>query len=210
MSIITIIRHGTTEGIEKGQLQGSTNSPLSPRGQFEAQLTAEALKTHSINTCYCSPLGRARETAEIICKPLGIKSVILEDLREYDFGWLEGHRYFKPPASNASILIKLKSLARLSLASVSGESLPHIRQRAKAVWKYLLEQNLDGENLIITHGFFINIFFQELMRETPEFKSKLFDVYACSLTEIELEGNHPKLLRLNDTSHLKELKTNVH
>ena len=210
MSIITIIRHGTTEGIEKGQLQGSTNSPLSPRGRLEAQLTAEALKTHTIKTCYCSPLGRTRETAAIICKPLGIKPVILEELREYDFGWLEGHRYFKPPASNASILIKLKSMARLSLANISGESLPHIRLRVKAVWKYLLEQNLEGQNLIITHGFFINIFFQELMRETPEFKSKLFDVFACSLTEIELISNHPKLLRMNDISHLKELQTNDH
>jgi broad specificity phosphatase PhoE len=210
MSTIIIIRHGTTKGIEKGQLQGSTNSPLSSRGRLEAQLTAEALKTHSINTCICSPLGRARETAAIICKPLGIQPVILEDLREYDFGWLEGHRYFKPPASNASILVKLKSLARLSLANVSGESLPHIRQRARAVLKQILEQNLEGENLIITHGFFINIFFQEIMQETPEFKSKMFDVNACSLTEIELVGNLPKLLRLNDTSHLKEIKTNDH
>jgi broad specificity phosphatase PhoE len=210
MSIITIIRHGTTEGIEKGKLQGSTDSPLSSRGRLEAQLTAEALKTKPIKTCYCSPLGRARETAAIICKPLGIKPVILEDLREYDFGWLEGHRYFKPPAANASILIKLKSLARLSLANISGESLPHIRLRAKAVWEYLLEQNLDGQNLIITHGFFINIFFQELMRETTDFKSKLFDVNACSLTEIELINNHPQLLRMNDISHLKVLKTNDH
>jgi len=210
MKTIIILRHGTTEGIEKGQLQGSTDSPLSPRGQQEAQLTADALKTRSIKACFCSPLGRARETAEIICKPLGIKPVILEDLREYDFGWLEGHHYFKPPAFNSSIFVKLKSLARLSLASVSGESMPHIRQRARTVWKYLLEQTLEGEYLIITHGFFTNVFFRELMRETPEFKNKIFDVNACGLTEIELEGNHPILLRLNDTSHLKELKKNVH
>ena len=210
MSIITLIRHGTTEGIEKGKLQGSTDSPLSPRGKLEAQLTAEALKTHSIKTCYCSPLGRTRETAAIICQPLDIKPVILEDLREYDFGWLEGHRYFKPPASNASVLIKLKSLARLTLAGISGESLQHIRQRARTVWEYLLEQNLDGENLIITHGFFINIFFQEMMRANSEAKNKMFDVNACGLTEIELVDGQPRLLRLNDISHLKELKTRVH
>ena len=210
MSIITIIRHGTTEGIEKGQLQGSTDSPLSHRGRMEAQLTAEALRTHPIKTCFCSPLGRARETADIICQPLGIRPVILEDLREYDFGWLEGHRYFKPPASNASIFVKLRSLARLSLAGISGESLTHMRQRVRAVWKYLLDQNLECENLIIAHGFFINIFFQELMRDTPGFKNKIFDVNACSLTEIELEGNHPILLRLNDISHLGEMKPDAH
>ena len=210
MSIIIFIRHGTTEGIEKDQLQGVGDSPLSPRGRLEAQLTAEALKTRPIKNCYCSPLGRTRETAAIICKPLGITPVILDDLREYNFGWLEGHRYFKPPLSNASIFIKLKRLARLSLAGITGESLKHIRQRARTVWQYLLEQNLNGENLIITHGFFINIFFQEMMRATPGFKNKIFDVNACSLTEIELVDNHPRLLRLNDTSHLKELRTNDH
>ncbi len=210
MSTIIIIRHGTTEGIEKDLIQGSTNSPLSSRGRLEAQLTAEALQTHSIHTCICSPLGRTRETAAIICKPLGIQPVILEDLREYDFGWLEGRRYHTPPASNASVLVKLKSLARLSLVKVSGESVAHIHQRARAVWKYLLEQNLEGENLIITHGVFINIFFQEIMRGTPELKSGMFDVNTCGLTEIELVGNHPKLLRLNDTTHLRKINNNDH
>jgi broad specificity phosphatase PhoE len=210
MKLLIILRHGTTEGIEKGLLQGSTDSPLSPRGRLEAQLTAAALKTRPIKNCYCSPLGRARETALIICKPLGIKPVILEDLREYDFGWLEGHRYFTPPASSSSIFIKLKSLARLYLAGLSGESLANIRHRAKSVWQYLLEQDLDDVDLIITHGFFINIFFQEMMQATPGWKRKIFDVSACGLTEIELAENQPKILRLNDTSHLQELKTNVH
>ena len=210
MAIITIIRHGTTEGIEKGKLQGSTDSPLSQCGRMEAQLTAEALRKHPIETCFCSPLGRARETADIICQPLRIRPVILEELREFDFGWLEGSRFFGPPAPNASIIVKFISLARLSLASISGESLAHIHQRARAVWKYLLDQNLEGENLIITHGFFINIFFQELRRIAPGFENKIFDVNACSLTEIELQGSHPILLRLNDTSHLGRMKPDAH
>ena len=138
MSILTIISHGTTEGIEQGLLQGSTNSPLSHRWRLEAQLTAEALKTHSIRACYCSPLGRTRETAAIICKPLGIDPIILKDLREYDFGWLEGHGYFKPPAPDAPILVKLKSLANLFLVDRSGESISRIRRRASGVWRYLL------------------------------------------------------------------------
>ncbi len=210
MSIITIIRHGTTEGIEQGLLQGSTNSPLSPRGRLEAHLTAEALKTHPIKACYCSPLGRARETAAIICKPLGIEPIILKDLREYDFGWLEGHGYFKPPAPDASLLVKIKSLANLFLVDRSGESISRIRRRARDVWQFLVEQNLEGENLVITHGLFINILLQEVLGKKPGKQRRMYDMNACGITEIKLVGDHPKLLCFNDISHLKELKTNDH
>jgi broad specificity phosphatase PhoE len=206
MSIITIIRHGTTEGIEQGLLQGSTDSPLSSRGRLEAQLTAEALKTRPIRACYCSPLGRARETAAIICKPLGITPIILEDLREYDFGWLEGHGYFKPPAPDANLFVKIKSLANLLLVDRSGESISRIRRRARGVWQFLIEQYLEGENLVITHGLFINIFLQEILGN----KRRMFDVNACGMTGIELVDGHPKLLCLNDISHLKALKNNDH
>jgi broad specificity phosphatase PhoE len=210
MSIITIIRHGTTEGIEQGLLQGSTDSPLSQRGLREAQLTAEALKSRPINKCYCSPLGRTRETAAIICKPLGITPIFLEDLQEYDFGRLEGRGLFKPPAEDDSIFIKLRSLVTMVRVDRNGESIARIRQRARGVWQFLLEQNLEGENLVITHGFFINVFLQEILGESPEYKRKLFDVNACGMTDIELVDGHARLLRLNDKSHLKELKKHDH
>jgi broad specificity phosphatase PhoE len=210
MSILTIIRHGTTEGIEKGLLQGSTDSPLSPRGLREAQLTAEVLKTHPIKACYCSPLGRARETAAIICKPLGIEPITLDDLREYDFGWLEGHGYFKPPVPDASLLVRIKSLANYFLVDRSGESIARIRRRARGVWQFLIEQNLEGENLVITHGLFINILLQEILGKTPSNKRRMYDMNACGLTEIELVDDRPRLLRFNDRSHLKELKKNDH
>jgi broad specificity phosphatase PhoE len=210
MSIITIIRHGTTQGIEQGLLQGSTDSPLSPRGLREAQLTAGALKTRSINKCYCSPLGRTRETAAIICQPLGITPIYLEDLQEYDFGSMEGQGFFKPPEEDASLFIKLKSLVTMVRVDRSGESIACFRRRVRGVWQFLLEQNLEGQNLIITHGLFINMFMQEILPELPRNKKRLFDVNACGMTDIELVDGHPQLLRLNDKSHLKELKKHDH
>jgi broad specificity phosphatase PhoE len=210
MSILTIIRHGTTEGIEQGVLQGCTDSPLSPRGLREAQLTAGALKTRPINKCYCSPQGRARQTAAIICQPLGIEPVILEDLREYDFGWLEGHGYFKPAPPDANLFVKIKSLGTMLVVDRSGESISRIRRRARGVWQFLIEQHLEGENLIITHGLFINILLQEVLGESPEYQGKMFDVNTCGLTGIELAGGRPKLLYLNENSHLQEITKNDH
>ena len=43
MQHIYLVRHGTTEDIEKHLMQGSSDSPLSARGREEALRTAEAL-----------------------------------------------------------------------------------------------------------------------------------------------------------------------
>jgi phosphoserine phosphatase len=204
MKTFTIIRHGITEGIEKGKLQGSTNSPLSQRGRKQAEITAHFLSSCQIEACFCSPLGRARETAEIICQPLNLTPVILNDLREYDFGWLEGHRFFRPPKEDSSIYIKLKSLMRLTLASLTGETLAHIRSRALKTWHYFLDQNIDGECLVISHGFFMNIFIQEIMKEAGLPKAGIFDASACSLTTLRIEDGIPFLLEVNNISHLGE------
>jgi len=210
MTNFIFIRHGTTEGLETGKLQGSTDSPLSRRGRQQAEMTARFLSSRQVGACFCSPQGRAMETAAIICQPLGLEPVILEDLREYDFGWLEGHRYFQPPRKHSSIFIQLKSLARLLVAVLTGESLPHVRRRALQLWHFLLSQNLDGEIILITHGFFINIFIQEVLKDSGQPPAGIFDVDACSLTTLGIENGQPILLEVNKTSHLAEWSGNGH
>lgn len=202
MTSFIIIRHGSTEGIEQGLLQGSTDSRLSARGRRQAEMTARLFSRRNINHCFCSPLGRTRETADIICKPLGLEPHILEDLREYDFGCLEGRRYFGPPRSDSSVFEKFRSLARLTLASLSGETVPHIRCRAGKAWQQLQNMQLTGENLVISHGFFINIFIQEIFKTLGQFQEGFFDVGPCSLTTVELKHGLPVLVKVNDNSHL--------
>jgi broad specificity phosphatase PhoE len=202
MTSFTIIRHGSTKGIEQGLLQGSSDSRLSARGRRQAEMTAGLLSRRRISNCFCSPLGRTRETASIICKPLGLEPVVLEDLREYDFGCLEGHRYFGPPRRDSTFFEKFRSLARLTLAGLSGETLSHIRRRAGRVWQHLMSLQLEGENLVISHGFFINIFIQEIFKPSGQMPDGFFDVGACSLTTIEVRHGIPVLVKTNDISHL--------
>lgn len=210
MTTFIIIRHGSTEGIEKGLLQGSSDSRLSARGRRQAEMTARLLSHSQINKCFCSPLGRAIETADIICKPHGLQPVILEDLREYNFGCLEGHRYFGPPRSDSSFFEKFISLARLTLAGLSGEPLSHIRRRAGRVWQHLMSLQLEGENLVVSHGFFINIFIQEIFKTSGQLPEGFFDVGACSLTTIEVNHGMPVLVKTNDISHLGEWSGHGH
>jgi len=203
MTRFLFIRHAATVGIEHHLLQGVTDSPLSQRGKSEAHITAQELEGISIETCFTSPLGRAMETAQILCASLVIKPLILDGLREFNFGWLEGSQFFDPPKNNAPIIERLKFFSKFILAVISGESLSKLRTRAQEVWEILKEGEQSGRVLVITHGFILNFLLREIFPKDQNITKKPLDINACSITEILFENNKPYLLRLNDTNHLK-------
>ncbi len=67
---IFLVRHGETEWNATGRYQGHLDSPLTPRGMAQAETLGESLAAipEIIDTVFVSPLGRARETLEIIAR----------------------------------------------------------------------------------------------------------------------------------------------
>lgn len=63
-----LVRHGQTNWNLEGRIQGQTNIPLNDKGRKQAQQAKEKLQNIPIDLIICSPLMRARETAEIIEK----------------------------------------------------------------------------------------------------------------------------------------------
>ncbi len=84
---IYVVRHCSTVRSEQKIFCGSTNLPLSPRGEEEAKRLA--LAGLSPDVILSSPLLRARQTAEAIAGG-HIPIVLDERLRERDFGDFEG------------------------------------------------------------------------------------------------------------------------
>ncbi|WP_018632738.1 histidine phosphatase family protein [Neomegalonema perideroedes] len=85
------IRHGQTDWNLQRKAQGSTDIPLNETGRAQARAAVELLRPLGLTRVAASPLGRARETAEILAEGLGISGITLEpDLREAGFGVLEG------------------------------------------------------------------------------------------------------------------------
>lgn len=72
---ILIIRHGDPD---------YEHDSLTEKGLREANLLKERLFREKINAFYCSPLGRARKTAEPTLKAFGKEAVICDWLREFD------------------------------------------------------------------------------------------------------------------------------
>ena len=85
---ISILRHGITEANENGIYIGKTDLPLSEAGREALEDKYDQLEYPKVQRVYSSPLERAIQSAEILFPDREI--VIVDDLREMDFGVFEG------------------------------------------------------------------------------------------------------------------------
>lgn len=88
--MLYIIRHGKTDWNEKKKLQGRTDIPLNDEGRKMAVEAGVAYKDVHFDVCYCSPMLRAKETAELILSGRNIPIIYDERLKEMSFGEYEG------------------------------------------------------------------------------------------------------------------------
>jgi broad specificity phosphatase PhoE len=79
-------RHGETPYNAEGRFQGLGPVPLSARGRDQGTALAEAATTRGFVELWCSPLVRARETADIVAARIGLVPIEDPRLVETDTG----------------------------------------------------------------------------------------------------------------------------
>lgn len=82
---IILIRHGKTAANSENRYNGRTDDPLCAEGLAEIE---RVRKYPDVPLVYASPLMRARQTAKIVFP--NAEEVVIENLREMDFGDFEG------------------------------------------------------------------------------------------------------------------------
>jgi len=87
---VLLTRHGQTEWNLAGRRQGQLDSPLTEQGIRDAAQVADAAKAYPVDIIVTSPLGRARQTASIVNRVLGVGVVELSDLAEINHGSFAG------------------------------------------------------------------------------------------------------------------------
>ena len=87
---VILIRHSKTPGNAELRYNGRTDEPLSREGIALAEQIGADL---SVGTVYVTPLQRTKQTAAILFPEA--KQVVVDDLREIDFGDFEGHSYIE-------------------------------------------------------------------------------------------------------------------
>ncbi|MDO5097017.1 MAG: histidine phosphatase family protein [Peptostreptococcaceae bacterium] len=150
--MLYIMRHGKTDWNAKRKLQGRTDIPLNEEGREMARQAASAYRDVHFDICYCSPLARAKETAEIVLQGRNVPIVFDERLREMSFGVYEGlEKSFEIPDCPVNLLFQNPEAY---VAVEDGESLAQLYERTgeflNEVVKPALEKGMDI--LIIGHG----------------------------------------------------------
>ena len=88
----TFLRHGESVGNAESRWQGQSDYPLTTKGRAQARALAERWKSETIrfDLAIASPLGRARETAEIVASAVGMNLELDPIWMERDIGDMEG------------------------------------------------------------------------------------------------------------------------
>ncbi|WP_395021489.1 histidine phosphatase family protein [Dongia sp.] len=84
------LRHGETDWNKARKLQGLTDVPLNARGEAQAELARAIAAGLGLKSIAVSSLSRARRTAEIVNRDLGLLMTHYDSLREFDVGPYEG------------------------------------------------------------------------------------------------------------------------
>jgi probable phosphoglycerate mutase len=138
-----LLRHGATEWALNGRHTGSTDLPLLPQGEAEAQALAPVLAQQRFEAVYSSPLQRARRTCELA--GLGAQAQIEPDLREWDYGRYEG-------ITTAEIRREVPGWTVFSHPCPGGESLEQVQQRCEGLIGRLAAQHPGGRVALFAHG----------------------------------------------------------
>lgn len=138
--MIYVVRHGETEWNAVNKVLGRTDMPLNDKGLEQAQEIARSLKDLKIDVFLCSPLIRARQTADAVTNETGMQYEIDDRLIEQDFGSFEGVNRFDEKYQQA----KRAYFVRYP----GGESFFDLAARVYPLIKELGDKNA----LLVTHG----------------------------------------------------------
>ncbi len=151
--MLYIMRHGKTEWNSLHKIQGRTDIPLNDEGRLMATKAYKEYKSLNIDVCYCSPLIRAVETAQIVLKNRKIPIIEDERLVEMSFGDYEGiENSFAIPECPINVLF---NKPEEYLESVGGaETFAQLFARTGSFLKETIEPQLqEGKDiLIVGHG----------------------------------------------------------
>jgi len=198
-----LVRHGTTEWVDSYILHGITDIPLNQKGLDQARQAADALAGIKANHLYTSPLTRCVQTADIIAERLGVQPILLEGLKELDFGYWEGRPFRDHSMQDYNVFYRfVDKYLRQIIRSLTGESHKKFKRRVLQALGYMLDENPHGTVLVVGHSAVFNtILINYLGEHFPEGKS-YFVMRPGSLNELEVESlQKGRLVRMNDISH---------
>jgi phosphoserine phosphatase len=199
---VILVRHGQTAWNREERFRGQSDVPLNETGLAQAAMTARRIAAEwSPAAVYCSPLQRARQTAQAIAQPLGLPVQPHPGLNDINFGLLQGFTVAEATERWPAVVRTWFNTPHLA-EPPEGEMLAEVSARAMASVNDLVARHPDGAIVLVGHLVLNRVI---LLGVTGLGLNRFWRIGqdTCAINVFEAEDGDFTLLALNDTCHLK-------
>ena len=197
MTRLALIRHGETIWNAENRYVGSTDIPLSARGQGQAELLANWASSARLTAIWVSPLLRARQTVAPSEHATGITARVESRLREIHFGQGEGMTDTEIRQSFPDAFAAFQS-DPVAHHLPGGEDPRDVAKRAIECFQAIEMQHPGGRVLVVTHNTLIRIALCQLLGvPLSQYRTVFPSIANVALSEIGLQASQVSLLKFN-------------
>jgi broad specificity phosphatase PhoE len=198
------VRHGETDSARERRFAGSRDVALNPRGRRQCEAVARALAGAHAAVVYASPLGRARESADLIAAPSGLPVRVEPAFREMAFGEWEGLTRAEVAQRYPHELAAWAETPHL-VQPPGGERLDEVAARVTAGLSAMADAQGGQTVVLVSHAIVARLIVLEALGLGLD---RLWSVDAspAGITEIEYQENWATVHRMNTLAHLDALR----
>jgi len=201
LSRLLLVRHGETEQNSAQRYWGRTDVKLSPAGIRQAERLRDRLAGEPLSAVYSSDLKRASATAEIIASRHGVAVTICPELREIDFGEIEGLTFEEARRLYPEVA-RLWTEQSHELKYPAGDSITEFSNRVTSFVPRLAKHTEQETVLIVAHSGVLRTLLCHLLdMETRHRWQMRLDLASLSIAETYSRST--MLCSLNDVCHLR-------
>ncbi|MBW3665395.1 MAG: histidine phosphatase family protein [Actinobacteria bacterium] len=203
MTTVVFVRHAVTATTGKRLYGQSSGHHLNDHGRRQADALAERLIESGPAAVYSSPLERAQQTARPIARAAGLRVRTRKGLIEPDVGeWTNRALAQLRRRKDWRLVQRAPSRFRFP----GGESFRHLQQRAADEVEGLVREHGDDTIVCVSHADTIKAVVAHYIGLHLDHLQRL-EVSPASLTTLQLDPTGAtRLLGLNDTGHLRDLR----
>ena len=184
---LVIVRHGKTDsGVDPG---------LADEGHVQAKIVAARVASESVEAAYCSPMRRARETADPFLDKSGLSLTVLDGLAEID---KYADQYISPALMKTDPELFKRFLT--NPYEVCGISPEEFTADVTAAFTQIAADHPGQKVAVFSHAIAINVYLADILEKGSDFFGMIPS--NCSVTRVKVSQNGRRSIEsFNDTGH---------
>ncbi|MDD2902288.1 MAG: histidine phosphatase family protein [Syntrophales bacterium] len=204
MTLIILVRHGETPWNKDKIFRGTVDIPLNDTGREEAELAGEWLQKETIHAAYSSPLSRARDTAQAICRHHKLQVVDLPGLADINYGEWQSLPLTEVKKVYPDLYQQWET-APHTVRFPKGETLEEVLNRAWAAVEEVVKRHPGQVVLLAAHRAVNKVLIARFIGlDNSNFWRIGQDTTA--INRFHLVGDTWHIMSVNDNCHLRSMK----